>query len=245
MKTNRMGRSRGFTLIELLVVIAIIAILAGLLLPALAEARRKAHQLKCISDQRQIMLAMRMFADDNGGRMPMQVARTSGGAVRPGVASLLPVDTYLVFESLAEQLGTPGILICPSDSIRAPAERFQVQTQTAANALTNNLQVSYAVGLDATDAFPQMFLLACRNLFGPSTSATANGGYGNSLATGAGTLVPLGTNATAAVGFTAQMHRNAGAVATGDGSVQRMSSDALRKALPLTGDTQGNRMVIP
>jgi len=78
MKSKHQLREKGFTLIELLVVIAIIAILAAILFPVFAQAREKARQTQCLSNQKQLALSLKMYMDDYDQTFPVAPAISTG-----------------------------------------------------------------------------------------------------------------------------------------------------------------------
>jgi competence protein ComGC len=221
MKTKMMRKSQAITLIEVLLVITVLLVLAFLSLSYLARARSKSAHLSCLNNLKEISTGYRLWAGDNGDLPPfLQKVKKGGWAdfLTNANQGAICWTNYAIMEN---ELGeAPMLVVCPDDERKA-ALSFSNDF--------DNTHVSYFVGVNASDIYPQSIMGGDRSL-GPGTKPDPDYGYSPKSGKGNDVIIPI----SGAVSWSLKVHPagsppGTGNILLGDGSGQQVSTKALNE----------------
>ena len=261
MKTTRLSQRAAFTLIELLVVIAIIAILAGLLLPAITKARGRANLVNCLSNLKQVGLGWASWMHDHeAGNLPFRTPVEDGGTF--GAVDPLKNNAWWQYQIISNELTSPKILVCPADkNVGAPrkiANNWSSEDPNGGYSTVGfqNLATSYIIGLDSgaltqngktvatPDGFTQTHILGGdRNMAPDGFNQKCSSGITDAwFVRGRGVD---GTGSPADAAWTNSIHAFRGNILTLDSAVQMTSTKELDALIDIGDDNGSLHFLVP
>lgn len=218
------------TLVEVLVVVGALVVLVALFLPSLARVSSRAPGINCANNLKQVGLAFRIWAGDNGDQYPMRVSVTNGGTMELVASGTV----WQHFQVLSNELNTPIAVGCPGDERRYRTNFLSAAVGDTQPDFGDNTAVSYFVGVDSADTQPGMLLAGDRQILRD----------GKQLPPGLHSLI-----AQQKLGWPKKIHwakgsNGKGNVALTDGSVQAVDGKGLRLLLKHSG-VATSRLAIP
>jgi prepilin-type processing-associated H-X9-DG protein len=146
----RLKPKAAFTFVEMLIVLVLIIVLAIILWPSNTE--KKARTINCLSNLKQIGIGLKLYADDDNGRFPLQISATNSGTTE----FIKSVPIFSRFQIASNEFGnSTKILICPFDTKRHAATDFKTLTDS---------NISYFLNADAMTTSPDSMLSGDRFL---------------------------------------------------------------------------------
>ncbi|MBI5384661.1 MAG: type II secretion system protein [Verrucomicrobia bacterium] len=225
MKTNLQlkSRTRAFTRVEALACLGAVTILAAVAWPTVAGTRGRSDRVACVNNLRLIGRAIQTYSGDHGGMNHWGVNAPQGTRYSPYAGNV-----SFQFGFLSNELATPNILACPSDTQRRAAHTWGTGPRGFLNPAYRYNAVSYFLGLDVTQNAPNSVLAGDRDIplagYGSCSLPLANIGY----------VKPGQSN----LAWTNGVHVFAGNLLLSDGRVRQTSSEGLRQSFssPLYSD---------
>ena len=219
---------RGFTCAELLITLAVLSLLVAIVLPALAHDRARSARIICANNLRQISAAQQLWGNDHNDLPPVMVPLNDGGTrLHP-----LAANAWLHFAWLSNELATPKVIFCPSDTGK-PAEEF---TGSPTNGYLNpnfaNRATSYFVAYSGIYGDPRQAIIGGdRNV---TVDAAADGCSFLNVASRIG--VSGGR-------WTTNLHNLVGNAQSRDGSVEMLSSEEMQARMLMRYDDNSTKHV--
>lgn len=239
--TTAVPNASAFTRLELTAVLVALAVLAALALPVLANNRERSQRVVCVNNLRLAGQGLQEWATEHGGQLQWRTSWTEGGTM---VVSApyppwqgLQNNVWFQWAWLSNDLRSPRILVCPSDTNKVQASDWTSYNPGGGFAHANfrDKSVSYLIGLDVLQEHTDGLVAGDRNvIFNGSLTAGCSSGV-----TPARTILPRSPNA----GVGSGLHEGAGNFLFKDGRVEELSSQAFARKMALLYGNSDNSSV--